>query len=275
MRDLKQINQMRVLYTLPGMEQVPVRRGIVYKTVDGEDLKLDIYYPLDMQPGTARSAVLFVHGGSQPEHVMNVNESGPYVSWCQLVAASGLIAVMFKHRTDVGYTQLPEAASDVDDLVQYIHSNGASLGINPDNLGIWTASSGPPSGLRSVLRDAPEYIRCIAVYYGGLSLMNPTYFTFSKEEESLVKEFSPLYHVRQQDPARVPALFVAKAGLDRPFLNESIDEFVSVASERNIPITFMNHPGGMHGFDILNDDARTREIIRVTLAFFLEYLVRA
>jgi hypothetical protein len=37
----------------------------------------------------------------------------------------------------------------------------------------------------------------------------------------------------------------------------------------------MNHPNGMHGFDILNDDARTREIIKATLAFLQEHLRQA
>ena len=179
---------------------------------------------------------------------------------------------MFKHRTDEGYSKLLEAASDVDDLIQYVRSNSASLHIDPNDLALCTASSGSPSGLRTALRDAPAYIRCIVAYYGGMSLMNRKYFTFGEEEEPFVKEFSPVYHLSQQDPTKVAPIFIAKAGLDRPFLNESIDEFVATASERNIPITFMNHPTGVHGFDILNDDARTREIIQATLAFIHAHL---
>jgi len=56
--------------------------------------------------------------------------------------------------------------------------------------------------------------------------------------------------------------------------NQSIDEFVTIASQRNIPITFMNHPTGEHAFDILNDDARTRAIIKATLVFLHEHLLR-
>ena len=273
MRDLKQINQMRVVYALPGMERVPVWRGIVYKMVEGEDLKLDVYYPPDMPPGTVRGAVLFVHGGSQAEHVEHVNESQPYISWCQLVAASGLIAVMFKHRTDELYTKLSEAAGDIDDLVAYVRAHSAELSIDPDRLTLWTASSGPPAGLRTALRETPVYIRCIVVYCGGMSLLNRTYFTYSDDEEEHLKEFSPAYHLSQADPAKIAPLFISKAGLDRAFLNESIDECVQIASERNIPLTFMNHPNGEHSFDILNDDARSREIIKATLAFLCEHLV--
>jgi hypothetical protein len=34
----------------------------------------------------------------------------------------------------------------------------------------------------------------------------------------------------------------------------------------------MNHPTGLHGFDLLNDDARSREIIRATLEFVKTHL---
>ena len=45
MRDLKEINRMRIAYALPDMEKAPVRKGIVYKTVETEELKMDVYYP--------------------------------------------------------------------------------------------------------------------------------------------------------------------------------------------------------------------------------------
>lgn len=272
MRDLTEINRMRVVYQLPHMEQVSVRKGITYKTVNGEALKMDVYYPLAMSSHTSRPAVLLVHGGAQEERVQPIKESAPYVSWGQLIAASGLIAVMFKHRTDEGYTRLREANSDVDDLVHYVRSNAASLQIDADRLCLWAFSQGPIHGLCTALRDTPVYIRCLVAYYGGMSIMNPAYFHWSAGEDDLVKAFSPVYHLRRVDPSKVAPIVVAKAGNDRAFLNESIDEFCTVASERNIPLTFMNHPTGEHGFDVLNDDARTGEIIKITFAFLSEHL---
>ncbi len=272
MRDTKQIDQLPVLYTLPGMEQVHVQRGLVYKRVAGEDLMLDIYFPPNLPSGSRRGAVLLVHGGSQPEHVARIMRSKPYTSWCRLIAASGLIAVLFKHRTDEGYTRLPEAASDVDDLVAYVRRHGAELQIHPEALVLWTASSGPLPGLRTALREAPGYIRGIVVYYGLMSLLNRTYFTYSEDELPLLQAYSPTYLLSQQDPSRLAPLFIARAGRDRAFLNDSLDAFMSAALQRNVPITVYNHPHGEHGFDILTDDARTRAMIKATLAFLHECL---
>ncbi|GCE09429.1 alpha/beta hydrolase [Dictyobacter aurantiacus] len=272
MRNLEEINQMRVVYQMPHMEQVRVRKDIVYKTVAAEKLQMDVYYPPEMASQTPHPAVLLVHGGSQATSIKHIKESGPYVSWGQLIAASGLIAVMFKHRTDEGYTRLHDAGSDVDALIHYVRDNSASLGIDAERLGICAFSQGTIHGLPGVLRDTPAYIRCIVAYYGGMGLLNPRYFHFPVEEAELAREFSPVYHLRQVDASRVAPIFIAKAGKDRPFLNEALDEFIGVANERNIPITFMNHPHGEHGFDILNDDARSQEIIKATLAFLAEHL---
>ncbi len=94
---------------------------------------------------------------------------------------------------------------------------------------------------------------------------------YTEEEESLFREFSPVCYLHEI-PASIPPLFVVRAALDRPFLNESIDEFVQLAIAKNVPVTFMNHPEGVHGFDMLNDTERAREIIRATLEFIKEHL---
>jgi dienelactone hydrolase len=62
-------------------------------------------------------------------------------------------------------------------------------------------------------------------------------------------------------------MFVARAGLDQPLINESIDEFVQEALAGNALLELMNHPAGRHGFDILDDDERSREIIARAVAF--------
>jgi len=173
-----------------------------------------------------------------------------------------------------GYTQLREVGADTDDLVTYVRMNAASLGVDPERLCIWAFSAGPIYGLRTAFRAASSSIRCAIAYYGGMSLLNKTYFHYTEQEEPLFREFSPVCYLHET-PARIPPLFVARAELDRPFINESIDEFVQLAIAKNVPITFMNHPEGMHGFDMLNDNERSREIIRTTLEFIKVHLSRA
>lgn len=62
-------------------------------------------------------------------------------------------------------------------------------------------------------------------------------------------------------------VLVAKAGLDHPAFNTSIDSFIREASAKNVALDFMIHPSGQHAFDVLDDVARSHEIIKRTLEF--------
>ncbi|QBD74859.1 alpha/beta hydrolase [Ktedonosporobacter rubrisoli] len=272
MREARELDKLHVVYRLPAMKQVLVRKDIIYKTVEGKDLKLDIYYPPNMPPATCRSAVILVHGGAQEAQVEHIREDLQYVSWCRLIAASGLIAVLFQHRSDDNYRRITSVGRDVSDLFAFVQQQGTALGIDPRALGIWCCSSGALYGLSAALRGTQAYIRCLVAYYGGMTLLNHKYFHFSPEEEEIVRVYSPDYLLSCADAAKVAPLFIARAGQDRPFLNEILDEFVMLACRRNVPLTLMNHPTGVHGFDILNNDARTHEIIKATLAFLATHL---
>jgi hypothetical protein len=67
--------------------------------------------------------------------------------------------------------------------------------------------------------------------------------------------------------ARSRATLDRLRGLDHPLLNNATDRFVQEGLAKNVTLEAMNHPGGRHGFDIIDDDARSREIIARTLEF--------
>jgi hypothetical protein len=85
--------------------------------------------------------------------------------------------------------------------------------------------------------------------------------------------FSVVESVKKEGP--LPALFVGRAGLDSANLNATVDAFVQEALRRNADIEVMNHPNGRHGFDILDPDARFREIIARAFAFLKTHLTAA
>jgi dienelactone hydrolase len=68
-------------------------------------------------------------------------------------------------------------------------------------------------------------------------------------------------------------MLVARAGRDRPVFNDAIDRFVADAVQRGATIDFFTHPDGQHGFDVLDDDDRSREIVARTLAFMSWHLL--
>ena len=105
-RSMAEIVMRPVVYKVPGMDRVSVRRDIVYKSGDPR-LKMDVYAPPGLAAGERRPAVLFIHGGTGPQ--TNPKDWGIFVSWGRLVAASGMAAVTFTHRLGFPKTRLTEA----------------------------------------------------------------------------------------------------------------------------------------------------------------------
>ena len=68
MLDLERLYAERVVYSIPGMDKVGVREDLVYRTLEDQELKLDVYYPTDYRPGEKLPAAILVHGEWPPHH---------------------------------------------------------------------------------------------------------------------------------------------------------------------------------------------------------------
>lgn len=240
----------RVHYRVPGMDQVTVQRDLSYKTVAGDTLLFDYYAPL--QPLAVPSpVVILIHGGPIPGNLRtSPKQWGNFDSLGRVIAASGLGAVMFNHRF-FALEMVRDAIEDVHGLIAALPSYAGRLGIDPARLCLWVFSGGGVL-LSPFLRETPDAVRCLAAYYAPLDASLP--------------EFSPAQQLAG-NTGRVPPMLIARAGLDMPPLNATIDAFVVEALKKNARIDVLNHPHGQHAFDCRDDHARTRDILRRTLEF--------
>jgi dienelactone hydrolase len=171
---------------------------------------------------------------------------GLFKSLARMLAASGIPAVMFNHRF-FSLESAPVAMNDLEDLLFHLGSERVCL---------WVFSGGG-SLLGRLLRNTPASVRCVVAYYAAL--------------HASTSEFSAADAI-EANAGWVPAILVARAGLDMPQLNETIDRFVAVALRKNATIDVMNHPTGQHGFDFRDDNERTREILGRTVEFVRTHL---
>jgi dienelactone hydrolase len=241
-----------VVLTISGMDEVEVRRDLEYRSVGDHRLEADVYLPPGLRDDDRVPAVIFVHGDGPPEYLRGAKEWGQYTSWGRLAAACGLIGITFEHRSSERRTRLEDATSDVLELVTFVRQGGARGHVDVDRLGVWVASAGPPAVLPWILQERPPFVRCVAGLYGVMDTAT----------EALAGADLP-----------APPMLVARAGLDTPDINDSIDAFVAAAVARNMELDLLTHPAGRHAFDILDDDERSREIVAMTLAFFRRHLL--
>jgi acetyl esterase/lipase len=260
---LKEFAFKRIVYSVPGMTRVKVVKDRVYKRVGGAELKMDVYSPAGR--GARRPAVIFIHGGRIPPNLRTTpKEWGAYVSFGQLVAASGFVGVAFNHRFYT-WNSLPDSQSDLMDLIAHVRDNADSLGVDKDRIILWAVSAGGVF-LGHPLRDAQPYIRCIVGYYPQLDLQNSRKSAPASVTDETLREYSAIYHLRNREKG-VPPIFIARAGLDDATLNDGVDRFVQLALAKNLTIELVNHATGHHGFDIEDDNQRSREILRRTIEF--------
>jgi len=254
------IHERPVVYQVPGMDQVEVQRDLTYRTVEGAELKLDVYSPSHPPDTGPHPGVVFIHGGPYPRSMPVPTRWGQYRSWGRLAAASGLVGVTFGHRYH-DYACLEQAYGDILAALDYVRLHAAAFSLDPDRLALWSGCGGAPF-LISYVQGQPEFVRCFVLYYPILDL-RPTGRAAEVLGPELIERFSPVIHFDLTD---VP-MFIVRAGLDDPELNRSIDLFVQKALAINAPLDLANHARGRHAFDILDDDARSREIIARTIEF--------
>jgi acetyl esterase/lipase len=253
----------RIVYHVDGMRDVRVRRDVVYKRDAGADLTMNVHTPARLSADARVPAVFFIHGGPIPAELTPPTQWGVFVSYGELAAASGLVGVTLNHRLHAP-TDFERSQSDVAAAIDYVSEHAAELNVDAERIALWYFSGGGPL-LSAILRDRPSCVRCVLAFYAVLDLRHMIPADADAAKVARAAELSPAVHIRAKGVG-LP-IFVARAGLDQPMINQAIDTFVQEALGGNVTLDLMNHPAGRHGFDILDDDERSREIIARAVAF--------
>lgn len=256
---LLMVSEPRIVYQIRGMESARVQKDLVYKDGDGVPLTFDLYAPPEESEGYRYPVVILIHGGPiQPNLRTTPKDWGVFISYGQLIAASGMAAVAFNHRF-YSHAEVSVAAKDVADLIAYIRRNATELNVDPDRICLW-AFSGGGFQLSPAIRDSPPFIRCMVSFYAFLDIPMDD-----------LKQYSPLEQLRRRTTPPAP-IFIGWAGKDIPQLNVGVAAFVQEALNKNVVLDLSTYPGGQHGFDIYDDTDESRRLIAKALAFVRTYL---
>jgi hypothetical protein len=231
-----------VLFTLPSMDQVTVG-NVPYK----EELTMDVYYPPGFDFSSPVPAVIFVNGIGDPGFISvygsKFKETGQYISWGQLAAASGLIGI--------NYETTDNPLANTRDLIAFTLSKAPWLGVDSDHICLWSSSANVPVALDVIADKEGEYLpslSCAVVYYG----------------------FDATGKIKLS-PSNLP-LLVVTAGQDDLSLNTGIDRLVAAAKVVGLSVEVIEFKDGVHAFDVKQDSEETRSIVSRTLEFMKENL---
>lgn len=245
-----------IVYKVDGMDRVQVRRDQTYRDVGGASLRCDVYEPAGPAPKTGWPVVVLIHGGpiSLGAHP---KDWAAYQSYGRLLGASGLAAITFNYRFETP-DQLPDAASDVEAVLQYARAHAAEWKLDADRVCLWAFSGGGPQ-LSGALRQRPKSVRCLVSFYALLASPNGT------------ERHSPLAQLRD-GRGTLPPMLIARMGNDVPYINQSVDAFVEQARRLKAPVEVIHYPAGVHAFDIDQDTDESRDVIRKTIEFIKRHL---
>ena len=227
MPSVPDLMQSRVVLALPGMDDITVERGE----------RLDLYKP----PGDdwRRPAVVFARGW--PDPTGKFKQLPPFTSWARLVAAAGLVGVLYN--------------GELDDAVRELARHPA---VDPERIALVATSGHGPTALAQIARGG---IARAALLYSYTLDVQPT-----PDVADAAARFGFATPTVGQLP-KIP-LLVVRAGADEmPGLNAALDRFVAAALARDLPLTVLNVSGAPHAFDLAVDTDATRDVVRAVIAF--------
>ena len=154
-----------------------------------------------------------------------------YDAWARAAASGGIVGVLPDLRSGT-------EAADFGRLMAFLGAHGTEHGVGV--IAVYAGSGNVDAALPAVEDPSATAVKAAVMYYGDADV---TSFRLD-----------------------LPVLFV-RAGLDRPPVNRAMDALVGAALAQNAPVAVVNHPGGHHAFELVDNDAATRAVIEETLAF--------
>lgn len=163
----------------------------VYKTVDGADLKLDVFSPPGLDPAKPRPGFIYIHGGGWTS-----GDKGWTYPLCRYFAQRGAVVVTVNYRFRTKGAEGVAGTKgicvmDVKSAIRWVRSHAKELGIDPDKIALGGSSAGSHLAVMAALGadfdNAGDDLK-IPTSASALVLLSPA---IAKVPPSQIKEPEP------------------------------------------------------------------------------------
>ncbi len=253
---------------------------VVYRTVAGLSLALDIYLPDSSGP---HPAILFVHGGAW--HTGDKRRLAPLV---RFFAERGYVGFSVNYRLAPAY-RYPAALEDLRCAVKWIRAHAADYGVDPNRIAAVGTSAG--AHLVALLATATETlapcgnpgissrVRAVIALFGPMDLLSavgtPAEVAVEdflgasvREDPDLWREASPITWVSADDP---PFLLIHGRD-DRVVPYEESVRMADALRRAGVEVRLVLIPGAGHGFINRPDTPAARTAVSAMLDFLDDFL---
>ena len=265
---------------------VTVQENVVYGSLNGADLHLDIYSPPNAE-GSPRPGVVLIHGGGW----MSLDKS-TMSGMGRFLARSGIVAFSVDYRLLQGaQNRWPAQLDDVQRAVRWVRANASKYSVDPAHIGAFGHSAGAQLAALLGMEDTRDNSDVTLTKYSShvqavVDVSGPTDFTTMEHDAEdltfLANFFGTSYSTHPEvwrDAS--PAQRASKGG------SKELAAFLIVhgTEDQNVPISqaqelFKNlKSAGAEVSFVTVKDAHTfvtpearRQLADETLAFFNRYL---
>ena len=244
----------------------PVEDSLIYKSVDGKELKIDWTRPADWKATDSRAAVAFMHGGGWVG-----GAPGQFAPHSVELANRGVVCFRIQYRLLKGIPGPPVSCTeDVSDAFRYIRVNAAKFGIDPNRIAAGGGSAGGHLASFLGMMD-DEAIDGVSRKPNALCLFNPVYNNGpgnwgSKRVQDEFKKYSPAHNITKDDPPTL-VLFGTKDKLVPVAIAEKFHGDLENVGVRSELYLYQDQP---HGF--FNQGRNNDIYYRLTVDRMLTFL---
>jgi acetyl esterase len=222
---------------------------VIYKTVNGTELKMDVFEPAGFKATDHRPAIVFFFGGGWVG-----GSRGQFYQQAKVMADQGMMAFSADYRVGNLHKTTPfECVKDGKSAIRWVREHAAELGVDPDRIVAAGGSAGGHvaacTGVIEGHEEAGEKAT-ISSMPNAIILFNPVLDTtakgygakkFTPEQQT---DLSPCHHVRK---GIVPTIiFHGTADKTVPF--ENAERFAKLMKEAGNVCVLVPFEAKDHGF---------------------------
>lgn len=280
------------IINIPVMAGVANHPGIIYATVNGRPLKLDLYIPTGAKKPLP--VIVWVHGGGW----VGGRREAPWYpqidKWVLPFTQAGFALVTIDYRLS-GVAKFPAQIEDCKAAVRWVRAHAKEYNFNPDKIGAEGSSAGGHLvALLGTTGDDPQLegqegdtgyssrVQAVADFFGPTDLLtihdqqDPAKQKKKYQVDDAVTKLlggpvnqnkdearlaSPVYHVS----AKTCPFFIMHGDADPMVPPQQSVELYGALNKAGVPSTLYFVKGGRHG-------VRDQTAFEKSIAFFKQYL---